>query len=72
MVDSARLILHVPEPAVRPVGQPDFSNVKIAKAGSVPRPEVDVAKPGQQRLIGERPCPGTHRLTLAVQNADDG
>lgn len=43
MVDSARLSLHVPEPAVRPGGQPDFSNVKIAKAGSVPRPEVDVA-----------------------------
>ena len=35
--------LHVPEPAVRPGGQPDFSNVKIAKAGSVPRPEVDAA-----------------------------
>ncbi|MFB2605287.1 3-methyl-2-oxobutanoate dehydrogenase (2-methylpropanoyl-transferring) subunit alpha, partial [Rhizobium phaseoli] len=43
MVDSARLSLHVPEPAVRPGGQPDFSNVKIAKAGAVPRPEVDVA-----------------------------
>ena len=43
MVDSARLSLHVPEPAVRPGGQPDFSNVKIPKAGSVPRPEVDVA-----------------------------
>ena len=34
--------LHVPEPAVRPGGKPDFSNVPIAEAGSVPRPEVDV------------------------------
>lgn len=37
-----RLSLHVPEPAVRPGGEPDFSNVKIPKAGSVQRPEVDV------------------------------
>jgi 2-oxoisovalerate dehydrogenase E1 component alpha subunit len=43
MSDLDRLSLHVPEPAVRPGGQPDFSNVKIPKAGSVPRPEVDVA-----------------------------
>ena len=40
-MDETRLSLHVPEPAVRPGGQPDFSNVKIPKAGSVPRPEVD-------------------------------
>jgi len=43
MTDTAQLSLHVPEPAVRPGGLPDFSNVKIAKAGVVPRPEVDVA-----------------------------
>ena len=43
MTEHAQLSLHVPEPAVRPGGQPDFSNVKIAKAGAVPRPEVDVA-----------------------------
>ena len=43
MTDTAQLSLHVPEPAVRPGGQPDFSNVKIAKAGAVPRPEIDVA-----------------------------
>ena len=36
------LSLHVPEPAVRPGGTPDFSNVPIAEAGAVPRPEVDV------------------------------
>ena len=41
MTEDTRLSLHVPEPAVRPGGQPDFSNVKIPKAGSVPRPEVD-------------------------------
>ncbi|GHC80292.1 3-methyl-2-oxobutanoate dehydrogenase (2-methylpropanoyl-transferring) subunit alpha [Limoniibacter endophyticus] len=35
------LKFHVPEPAVRPGGQPDFSNVPIPKAGSVRRPEVD-------------------------------
>src|SRR6218665_1654371 len=43
MSDFAPLSLHVPEPAVRPGGEPDFSNVKIPKAGSVPRPPVDVA-----------------------------
>jgi 2-oxoisovalerate dehydrogenase E1 component alpha subunit len=35
------LSLHVPEPEVRPGDTPDFSSVKIPKAGSVPRPEVD-------------------------------
>jgi 2-oxoisovalerate dehydrogenase E1 component alpha subunit len=34
----------VPEPEVRPGGTPDFSDVKIAAAGSVRRPETD-AKP---------------------------
>jgi 2-oxoisovalerate dehydrogenase E1 component alpha subunit len=43
MTEFTQLSLHVPEPAVRPGGQPDFSNVKIPKAGSVPRPEVDAA-----------------------------
>ena len=36
------LSLHVPEPEVRPGGAPDFSGVKIAKAGSVRRPPVAV------------------------------
>ena len=36
------LQLHVPEPEVRPGGKPDFSKVEIPKAGSVPRPPVDV------------------------------
>ncbi|WP_414902212.1 3-methyl-2-oxobutanoate dehydrogenase (2-methylpropanoyl-transferring) subunit alpha [Rhizobium cremeum] len=43
MTESTHLSLHVPEPAVRPGDQPDFSNVKIPKAGSVPRPEIDAA-----------------------------
>jgi len=37
----APLSLHVPEPAVRPGGVPDFSNVLIPRAGSVMRPEVN-------------------------------
>jgi 2-oxoisovalerate dehydrogenase E1 component alpha subunit len=41
MNDFAPLHLHVPEPAVRPGGTPDFSNVTIPKAGVVPRPNVD-------------------------------
>ena len=39
---TEKLRLHVPEPEVRPGGQPDFSKVTIPKAGSVPRPPVDV------------------------------
>ncbi|MBV9114712.1 MAG: 3-methyl-2-oxobutanoate dehydrogenase (2-methylpropanoyl-transferring) subunit alpha [Hyphomicrobiales bacterium] len=42
MNDRSPLSLHVPEPAVRPGGKPDFSSVRIPSAGSVPRPEVDV------------------------------
>jgi 2-oxoisovalerate dehydrogenase E1 component alpha subunit len=41
MPDYAPLALHVPEPAARPGDTPDFSNVPIPKAGTVPRPEVD-------------------------------
>lgn len=43
ITETTHLSLHVPEPAVRPGDQPDFSNVKIPKAGSVPRPEVGAA-----------------------------
>ncbi len=42
MASDKRLSLHVPEPEVRPGDQPDFSEVKIPKAGSVDRPPVDV------------------------------
>ncbi|NOX94008.1 MAG: 3-methyl-2-oxobutanoate dehydrogenase (2-methylpropanoyl-transferring) subunit alpha [Alphaproteobacteria bacterium] len=37
------LSLYVPEPEFRPGDSPDFSNVPISKAGSVPKPAVDVA-----------------------------
>ena len=42
MNEYAPLTLYVPEPAVRPGGAPDFSNVSIPRAGSVARPDVDV------------------------------
>src|SRR3954468_19495906 len=42
MADAGMLRFHVPEPEVRPGGTPDFSNVPIPKAGTVPRPEIDV------------------------------
>jgi len=41
MNDYAPLTLHVPEPAVRPGGTPDFSSVRVPRAGSVARPEVN-------------------------------
>jgi 2-oxoisovalerate dehydrogenase E1 component alpha subunit len=34
------LTLHVPEPKFRPGDTPDFSSIKIAKAGEAPRPDV--------------------------------
>ncbi len=43
MSAAGRLSFHVPEPAVRPGGTPDFSDVKIPPAGEVRRPPVDVA-----------------------------
>lgn len=42
---TAPLRLHVPEPAVRPGGTPDFSTLPISRAGAVRRPPVDV-EPG--------------------------
>ena len=42
MSEKPRLSLHVPEPEVRPGDKPDFSDVVIPEAGSVPRPPVDV------------------------------
>ena len=41
MTEPPPLRFYVPEPAVRPGGQPDFSNVRIPEAGSVRRPEID-------------------------------
>jgi len=42
MTSTARLSLHIPEPKVRPGDQPDFSDLKIPKAGSVQRPDIAV------------------------------
>ena len=42
MKDVPSLRFHVPQPASRPGGKPDFSGVAIPKAGSVRRPPVDV------------------------------
>lgn len=42
MTDGTSLHFHVPEPASRPGGKPDFSGVAIPKAGSVRRPPVNV------------------------------
>src|ERR1700741_4506729 len=39
------LSLHIPEPAVRHGGAPDFSDVEISASGSVRRPPVDVDPP---------------------------
>src|SRR5690348_10485344 len=41
MTEYGPLKLHVPEPAVRPGGNSDFSSVRIPRAGTVARPEVD-------------------------------
>jgi 2-oxoisovalerate dehydrogenase E1 component alpha subunit len=41
MSEVEPLRFHVPEPAVRPGDEPDFSTVSIPEAGSVRRPDVD-------------------------------
>jgi len=51
MSDQQPLSLQVPEPEVRPGGKPDFSGVNIPRAGTVRRPEVDVA-PAEIRDLG--------------------
>jgi 2-oxoisovalerate dehydrogenase E1 component alpha subunit len=43
MPDRKPLSFHVPAPAVRPGGTPDFSDVRISRAGEVRRPPVDAA-----------------------------
>jgi 2-oxoisovalerate dehydrogenase E1 component alpha subunit len=43
MPDFGPLSFHVPQPAVRPGGTPDFSDVSIDPAGAVRRPPVDCA-----------------------------
>jgi 2-oxoisovalerate dehydrogenase E1 component alpha subunit len=41
MNHAAPLSLKIPEPGVRPGDQPDFSDVKIPRAGEIRRPPVD-------------------------------
>jgi 2-oxoisovalerate dehydrogenase E1 component subunit alpha len=43
MSEPKPLSFHVPAPAVRPGGTPDFTDVQISRAGEVERPPVDVA-----------------------------
>jgi 2-oxoisovalerate dehydrogenase E1 component alpha subunit len=43
MSDRKPLSFHVPAPAVRPGGTPDFSDVRISRAGEVRRPPVEAA-----------------------------
>lgn len=43
MNPSTRLVLHVPEPPARPGDKPDFSYLKLAPAGQVKRPPVDIS-----------------------------
>ena len=35
------LKFHIPEPKHRPGDEPDFSDIEIPAAGSLPRPEID-------------------------------
>ena len=42
MTAAHKLVLHVPEPGVRPGGKPDFSHVGFAPAGEARRPLIDV------------------------------
>lgn len=49
MTSYAPLTLHVPEPAGRPGGAPSF-DIEIPEAGSVRRPDVDVAPEGIRDL----------------------
>src|SRR5919112_3194960 len=52
--NAPKLALHVPEPSFRPGDTPDFSSLKIPRAGAAPRP--DVAAPAVE----------THPLTTAL------
>src|ERR1700761_5115019 len=43
MKNTVALSLHIPAPKCRPGDAPDFSAIKLAPAGSVSRPDIDVA-----------------------------
>jgi 2-oxoisovalerate dehydrogenase E1 component alpha subunit len=42
MKNRAPLSLHIPEPRHRPGDLPDFSHIKVGKAGDVRRPDINV------------------------------
>ena len=52
--NAPKLALHVPEPPFRPGDTPDFSNIRVPDAGSVPRPDT-AADPAE-----------THPLTTSL------
>ena len=64
MSDFKPLSFHVPAPAVRPGGTPDFSDVPISRAGEVERPPVDVAPEKIRELAFEINVPMTYGLAL--------
>ncbi|MBI1211828.1 MAG: 3-methyl-2-oxobutanoate dehydrogenase (2-methylpropanoyl-transferring) subunit alpha [Alphaproteobacteria bacterium] len=43
MKNRAPLSLHIPEPKHRPGDRPDFSDIKVPKAGEMRRPDINVA-----------------------------
>ncbi|MDP6659334.1 MAG: hypothetical protein QGH21_06340, partial [Candidatus Poseidoniia archaeon] len=49
--------LHVPEPPARPGEQPDFSQLKLSKAGEAPKPAVDGDR--QPLVLGMTASPGS-------------
>ena len=57
MSDPKSLSFHVPAPAVRPGGTPDFSDVPISRAGEVRRPEVDTAPAAAEQGEGKSTVP---------------
>lgn len=80
--DLPPLHLTVPEPEVRPGGQPDFSHVQIPPAGSVRRPPVDADPESMRDLAftiirvlnrdGEAVGPWSEGLDLSDDQLRDG
>ncbi|TWI27945.1 3-methyl-2-oxobutanoate dehydrogenase (2-methylpropanoyl-transferring) subunit alpha [Paracoccus sulfuroxidans] len=80
--DLPPLHLTVPEPEVRPGGQPDFSHVQIPPAGSVRRPPVDADPESMRDLAfsiirvlnrdGEAVGPWAEGLDLSEDQLRDG
>jgi 2-oxoisovalerate dehydrogenase E1 component alpha subunit len=50
MKNRAPLTLHIPEPKYRPGDQPDFSHIKVSKAGEVRKPDINVAAKDTQDI----------------------